>query len=137
MSGRIIDRKWVRVAIACASLLAILSCAAPQRLVSISVTPATVVFGAPDPTLHAQLTATGTYEHPPATKDITNQVTWTSSITQVAQVSSTGLLSPSTYCGVSPITASLLTNTPKGNVITGTMNVTVNGSASGCPSGAP
>jgi hypothetical protein len=117
----------------CAGMLPILSCAAPQKLVSIAVTPATVVFGAPDSTLHAQLTATGTYEHPPATKDLTSQVTWTSAITQVAQVSSTGLVSPNTNCGVSPITASFLTNTPKGNLITGTMNVTVNGTAPGCP----
>jgi hypothetical protein len=128
-------RKWLGLVAICASVLPTLSCATGQQLVSINVTPATVVFGAADPALFAQLTATGVYTHPPATKDITSQVTWTSNIVQVAQVSSTGKVTPNTNCGVAGITASMTTNSPSGNVITGTMSVTVNGpSTSGCPS---
>jgi hypothetical protein len=76
--------------------------------------------------------------HPPATKDITNQVTWTSNTVQVAQVTATGKVSPNTNCGTAGVTASLLTNSPTGNVITGATNVTVDGPAgSGCPTTTP
>lgn len=87
------------------------------------------------PALKAQLTATGNYTHPPASKDITTQVTWTSSIAGVAVVDSSGQVSPAGIdCGVTNITASLKTNDPTGNIITGTMNVTVDGPvADNCP----
>lgn len=127
--------KWLGLIAICAAAFPVAGCSSGQQLLSISVTPATVVFGGADPALFAQLTATGTYRHPPATKDITNQVIWSSSIPQVAVVSSTGKVSPSTNCGVSNITAALTTNSPTGNVVSGTMSVTVNGPASeGCPS---
>jgi len=125
-----------KLTVICFAVLLLPSCGSSQRLVGINVTPATVTFGSANPTLNAQLTATGVYTHPPATKDITTQVTWASSIAGVAVVDSTGKLSPTgTDCGISNITASLTTNDPTGNVITGTMMVTVNGpSADGCPS---
>lgn len=111
-------------------------CSTGQRLVGINVSPATVVFGSASPALSAQLTATGVYTHPPATKDITNQVTWSSSIVGVAVVNSSGVVSPAGIdCGVTDITASFKTNDPTGNVIGGTMTVTVDGPAgSNCPS---
>lgn len=124
--------------VALAVAIEILGCGSNQKLESINVTPTTIIFGAADPALHAQLTATGVYIHPPATKDITNQVTWASSITQVAQVSSTGLVSPNTNCGVANISASLTTNQPNGNVVSGTATVTVDGPASSnCPTTPP
>lgn len=117
--------KWLGGFVVCGLAVA-LGCSSGQQLESISVTPATVTFGAADPALKAQLTATGTYSHPPATKNITDQVTWTSDITQVAQVTSAGSVSPAgTNCGLAGITASLQTNMPTGNVVSGTMNVTV------------
>jgi hypothetical protein len=131
------NRNCLKALLICSATLVIPSCGTGQRLVGIQVTPATVVFGGADPSLFAQLTATGSYTHPPATKDITNQVTWASSIVQVAQVTSSGKVSPSSNCGVSTITANLTTNDPTGNVITGTMSVTVNGTNPGCPSAAP
>jgi len=131
------NRNWFKVLLICCATLVIPGCGSGQKLVGIQVTPATIVFGGPDPSLFAQLTATGTYTHPPATKDITNQVTWASSVTQVAQVTSSGKVTPSTNCGVSTVTASLTTNDPTGNVITGTMSVTVDGTAAGCPSISP
>jgi len=111
------------------------SCGSNQQLLSINVTPATVIFGSTNPALHAQLTATGIYTHPPATKDITTQVTWSSSIAGVAVVDSTGQVSPAgADCGVAGITASLKTNNPTGNIVTGTMSVTVDGpAANNCP----
>lgn len=130
--------KSLSVAGLCIAMVWLPSCGTGQRLVSIQVTPATVTFGSADPSLQAQLTATGTYIHPPATKDITAQVTWTSDITQVAQVTSAGIVSPNQGCGVANITATVVTNKPTGNEVSGTMAVTVNGpSADGCPSGTP
>jgi hypothetical protein len=131
------NRNWFNLLLICSAALFVSSCGSGQQLVGISVTPASVVFGGTDPSLFVQLTATGSYIHPPATKNITNQVTWTSSVVQVAQVTATGKVSPSTDCGVAGITASLLTNHPSGNVITGTTSVTVDGTASNCPSLTP
>jgi hypothetical protein len=131
------NRNWFSLPLIWAAALFVTGCSSGQQLVGISVTPATVVFGGADPTLFAQLTATGVYVHPPATKDITNQVTWTSNISEVAQVTSTGKVSPNVDCGVTPINASLVTNSPTGNVITGTMSVTVDGTAPGCPNTTP
>jgi hypothetical protein len=132
------NRNWFNLLLICSAALFIPSCGTGQQLVGIQVTPATVVFGSADPALFAQLTAIGSYAHPPATKDITNQVTWTSNIVEVAQVTSTGKVSPNLDCGVAGITASLVTNSPTGNIITGTMSVTVDGPAlSGCPTTPP
>jgi hypothetical protein len=132
------NQNWLKLLLICFAALFIPSCGTGQRLVGIQVTPATVVFGGVDPTLFAQLTAIGSYAHPPATKDITNKVAWTSNIVQVAQVTSAGKVSPNVACGVAGITASLVTNDPSGNVITGTMSVTVDGPpGSGCPNTPP
>jgi hypothetical protein len=130
--------KWSGLVAIWAAATLLPSCGSNQHLLSINVTPAAVVFGAADPALFAQLTATGVYEHPPATKDLTSQVTWASSVTLVAQVTSAGKVTPNTNCGVSTVTASLTTNDPTGNVITGTTSVTVDGpSINNCPTTTP
>jgi len=94
------SRKWISFSIlvlVAVSLLSVSSCGDPQELVSINVQPGTETFGATnipvsaDAGLQVQLRALGTYVHPPVTKDITNQVTWTSNDTQMVTVSSTGL----------------------------------------------
>jgi hypothetical protein len=132
------SRNWFYLLVICSATMFVPGCGTGQQLVGINVTPATVVFGSVNPTLFAQLTATGSYIHPPATKDITSQVTWTSNIVQVAQVTATGKVSPTSDCGVAGITASFVTNHPSGNVITGTMSVTVDGpQTSGCPTTPP
>jgi hypothetical protein len=132
------NRKWLKLLLICSASVVIPSCGTGQQLVGITVTPSNVVFGGIDPGLFAQLTATGSYAHPPATKDITSQVTWSSNIVQVAQVTSSGKVSPNVACGVTPVTASLLTNSPTGNLITGTTSVTVDGPpGSGCPATTP
>jgi hypothetical protein len=134
------NRKWLRVVSLLATLccvVALPSCGNKQKLVSITVNPAAgIVFGSPDPALFAQLTATGVYVHPPATKDITNQVTWASDVTLVALVSSSGIVTPNTACGVSNITASMKTSSPTGNIISGTTTVTVDGPTP-CPNVTP
>jgi hypothetical protein len=132
--------KWLRVACLLAtvfSAIALPSCGSKQKLVGITVNPSGgIVFGAVDPALFAQLTATGTYIHPPATKDITDLVTWTSDITEVALVSSTGVVTPNVACGVANVTASLKTHSPTGNIISGTVAITVDGPTP-CPNKSP
>jgi hypothetical protein len=130
-------RKTLGLLLICSIPLFVAGCGTGQQLVGITINPATVVFGSTDPALFAQLTAMGTYTHPPATKDITNQVTWTSNIVEVAQVSSTGKVTPNVACGVTPINATMVTNSPTGNEITGTMSVTVDGTAASCPTTTP
>ncbi|MGO9125047.1 MAG: hypothetical protein ACLP6G_09160 [Terriglobales bacterium] len=130
--------KWSGLVALLAAAALLPSCGSGQQLLSINITPAAVVFGSTDPRLFAQLTATGVYGHPPATKDLTSQVAWASSLTLVAQVTNTGKVSPSTDCGVSTVMASFTTNDPTGNVVTGTMSVTVDGpSIQNCPTTVP
>jgi len=133
------NRKWLALIAIAAAALPIPGCGSSQQLLTITVSPTTATFGSAVPAgvgqNGIQLTALGTYAHPPATKDLTNQVTWTSSIPAVANVNATGLLTAGPNCGVAGISASLLTNQPTGNVVIGTMTATVNGpAAEGCPS---
>jgi len=134
------NRKWLAVGCLLGiafCLIGLPSCGSKQKLVAITVNPSGgIVFGSINPALFAQLTATGTYIHPPATKDITDQVTWTSDVTEVAVVNSAGVVTPNVACGVSNITASLKTNDPTGNIISGTTTVTVDG-PSPCQSVSP
>src|SRR6266404_2266254 len=63
-------------------LVALSSCAHDQQLVSIAIVPTEETFGDAttpvflDAGASVQLRATGTYIHPPVTKDITAQVQW-------------------------------------------------------------
>ncbi|MGA9389932.1 MAG: Ig-like domain-containing protein [Candidatus Sulfotelmatobacter sp.] len=106
-----------------ASLISTVSCAHDQQLVSISVEPGTETFGSSntpvndDAGLTVQLRAIGTYIHPPVTKDITNQVTWTSNDTQMVTVNSTGLVTATgDTCGGSIVSATVQTNTSSGEI---------------------
>jgi hypothetical protein len=137
--GEVMKRTVLGLTAICTTLMLIPSCGSKQRLVAINITPAAVVFGSANPALSAQLTAIGEYSHPPATKDLTALVTWSSNITGVAVVNSSGVVSPAgSDCGVTNITATYKTNAPTGNIITGTMNVTVDGpSALNCPTTTP
>lgn len=135
------SRKWFALAaliIIAISLLSVSSCGDPQELVSIAVQPGTETFGASDIPVSAdagltvQLRALGTYIHPPVTKDITNQVTWTSNDTQMVTVSSTGLATATGgTCGGTLISATLQTNadgsgvSSSGAIVTGYMTANV------------
>ena len=118
-----------------ASLVAGLSCAHDQELQSIEIRPASQSFGATnipvilDAGLQVQLRALGHYIHPPVTKDITNEVTWASSDTQMVTVNSAGLISATgNVCGASIISATLKTNSDasgrssSGAIVTGSMS---------------
>jgi List-Bact-rpt repeat protein len=122
------------------------SCAHDQELVSIAIQPSSETFGAANipvsanAGLNVQLRALGTYIHPPVTKDITNQVTWSSNDTQMLTVDSSGLLTATGLtCGSSLISATVTTNhssggrSSSGAIVTGsiTANVVCFGSGSG------
>jgi len=126
-----------------AFLVTALSCARDQQLVSITIQPDTETFGAAniplsaDAGLSVQLEALGTYIHPPVTKDITNQVTWSSNTPEMVTVDPTGLLTATGLaCGNALVSATVKTNSDAGNrsssgaIVTGFMTANVV-----CPTG--
>jgi hypothetical protein len=86
-------------------LVFVLSCGHPTTMVSMSVTPSTAtVLGIGD-IIPVQYTAYGTFIHPSETRNVTTEVTWTSSVLQVATVNN-GLVTPAGIaCGGTTITA--------------------------------
>jgi hypothetical protein len=135
------NRKWwsivVLVALA-ALLLGVNSCGHSQQLVSIQIQPTVETFGSSTTPLidnaggQVQLRALGTYIHPPVTKDITSEVTWSSNTPQMFTVSSSGLLTATgESCGGTLISATVTTNSSSGGlsssgaVVTGYMTANV------------
>lgn len=122
-----------------AFLLSTLSaCGHDQQLESITVIPAVENFGATnipvslDAQLSVHLRALGSYIHPPVTKDITNQVTWTSNTPDMVTVDATGVATPTgRACGGTIITATIVTNhsdgaiSSTGALVTGSMTANV------------
>jgi len=131
------SRKWFSILalIATATFLVnVSSCGYNQHLVSILIAPSGATFGAIDPSLYVNFTASGTYIHPPATKDITSLVTWQSDTPQVAQVTSAGVVSPNTDCGTANVYATFY-DSPN-QVTSNSALITVDGPLSdGCPQG--
>jgi hypothetical protein len=132
------SRRWLQLICVCLASAIILSCGHDQQLVSIAVTPTTETFGAAnipvsaDTGLHVQLRAIGTYIHPPVTKDITDQATWTSNTPQMITVNSSGVITATGgACGSTLVSATVTTNTSTGNIsssgaiVTGTMTANV------------
>jgi hypothetical protein len=114
------------------------SCAHDQQLTSINVQPNTQNFGAANIPVSAnagatvQLRALGSYIHPPVTKDITTQVSWTSNTPEMVTVSSTGLLTATGLaCGSALVSATITTNKSTGDlsssgaIVTGNMTANV------------
>jgi hypothetical protein len=115
-------------------LLSLNSCARSQRLVAITVQPGSGTFAAVDPTAFFDFKAFGTYIHPPATVDLTTQVTWQTDNPQVVQVTSAGVVSPNTNCGIAQVFATF--HQGSNDVVSNSSTVTVDGPASlGCPQG--
>ena len=134
------------------AILSLPSCGHDQKVVGLTITPTTSTFQSPgftpppaNPT--QQYTATATYIHPPATKDVTNEATWTVD-NGVATMSSPGLFSASPPpvgsppgtpgpCGVADISASVPEGTGgSGNIVIAIATITVNNSADPlCPGG--
>jgi Bacterial Ig-like domain (group 2) len=120
------SRKWVSLAalfIVGGLLFSLASCGRDQELVSIQVQPTSETFGTSntpvgmDAGLTVQLRALGTYIHPPVTKDITSQVTWTSNDTQMVTVDSSGVLTATGIaCGSSLVSATVKTGKSSGGL---------------------
>lgn len=133
--------KWcsVGVLISVATLfLSISSCGEPQELVSIAVSPETETFGASNIPVSAlagaqvHLSAIGTYVHPPVSKNITSQVTWTSNTPQMVTVDSSGVITVvGGPCGATLVSATVQTNadtsgvSSQGAIVTGYMTANV------------
>ena len=134
--------KWWSIAVLVAvagMLLGVNSCGHSQQLVSIQVQPSVQTVGTSttpiieDAGAQVQLRALGTYIHPPVTKDITNQVTWSSNTPQMFTVdAATGLLTATgESCGGTLVSATVNTNTSAGGisssgaVVTGFMTANV------------
>jgi hypothetical protein len=138
------SRKWFSIIALIATatfLLNVSSCGFNQHLVSIQIAPTSATFGSAtpvgsSPSEFLYFGATGTYEHPPKTIDVTNLVTWGTDNPQVVQISSTGTASPGTGCGVANISASYF-DSPN-LVVSNPSTVTVDGPASlGCTPAGP
>lgn len=68
--------------LALGAALSLPSCGHDEKLVSIAVTPTTAIYPSPDSSA-VDFRAYGTYIHPPSTKDISGQVTWTTDVTEL------------------------------------------------------
>ncbi len=117
--------------VAVGAALSLPSCGHDQKLVSITITPATSTFlepysPPPPPNPTEQYTAIGTYIHPPATKDVTNQATWKVD-DGVVTMSAPGLFTAApNYCGGGNISASVPEGTGgASNIVTAYATVTV------------
>src|SRR5262249_29633123 len=123
---KFMSRKRLRFALLFAGVLCVIglpSCGHEQQLTSITIQPSTETFGAADipvgedAGLNVQLRALGNYIHPPVTKDITNQVTWTSNTPNMVTVDSNGLLTVTGLaCGSALVSATITTNHSTGNI---------------------
>ena len=114
------------------------ACGHDQQLESITVIPAVENFGSTktplmdDAGLNVQLRALGSYIHPPVTKDITSQVTWTSNTPQMVTVDANGVITATGLaCGGTIISATIVTNhsdgaiSSTGALVTGSMTANV------------
>jgi hypothetical protein len=132
--------------------LALPSCGHDQKLVSLTITPTTYTFLEPGftpslPNSTEQYTATATYIHPPATKDVTSQATWKID-NGIVTMSTSGLYTPTPPpagsppntpgpCGVGDISASVPEGTGgSSNVVIAVATVTVDDPSNVlCPGG--
>ena len=110
---------------------ALVACGTPQGLDSVSVSPASQSLTVGQ---SVQFTATGTYGNAnhPSTQNITNSVTWTSSLPTVATVNASGLAT-AVSAGTAAITASA---TGYAGPISSSAGLTVAGSGGGVSNGS-
>jgi uncharacterized protein YjdB len=83
----------------------LIGCGHPTQLVEMSLNPTTATVIGRGVQGQVQFTAYGRFIHPDETRDISTQVTWTSSIPDVATVDSKGLVTSGLACGSTTITA--------------------------------
>jgi hypothetical protein len=119
-------------------LLFALSCGHPTQMVSMSISPsASTVIGITS-RIPVQYSAYGTYIHPAETRDVTKEVTWSSSVPMVATVSNGLVIPTGAACGGTLITATagkdLVGQGSYAKVITATATFTVaDPTIEGCP----
>jgi Big-like domain-containing protein len=103
------------------------SCARDQQLTAITVQPNNVTFEGVGAAV--QMTALGTYEHPFATKDITNIVQWSVDVKNLATVTNGGLVTAINVCGSGNVIARYEhpPGTPSGSVAIGTAAIAGSG----------
>ncbi len=89
-----------------------------NTLLSIQVIPDSQAVNQPNET--AQYIAIGTYSGTPATQDVTNQVTWSSSDVRIATINSAGLATAVGDCGAGQTTITALAPPSSGTAVTGT-----------------
>jgi len=120
------------------AVLSLPSCGHSQKLVSLEIQPATFTFLEPYPTTGTeQYTAIGTYIHPPATMNVTNQATWKID-DGVVTLTAPGLFTPAPgFCGGGNISATVPEGTGgASNIMIAYATVTVNNPAvATCPGG--
>lgn len=116
----------------CSLLMGLLSCARDQELISIAIQPSTEMFGAANIPVSAnagstvQLRALGSFIHPPVTKDVTTQATWTSNTPDIATVDANGLLTAAGLaCGNALISATIKAGPSSGSIVTSNMTANV------------
>ncbi|HSZ61350.1 MAG TPA: hypothetical protein VK828_06115 [Terriglobales bacterium] len=126
--------------VAVGAVLSLPSCGHDKKLVSIQVQPSTFTFLQPNSGQTINYHAYGTYIHPPATMEITSQVTWgVLGLADVATIgASTGTVTTQGGCGVSGISATAPEGTGgASNIVVGYGTVTVDNPAIlSCPGGS-
>lgn len=123
-------RRYIGLALgtvmAIGAALSLPSCGHDQKLTSIQIQPPTFTFLVADADQTEQMTALGTYIHPPETRDITSIATW--KVDDGVVTVDAGVLTTigNGVCGGGNITASSPEGTGgSGNIITGYATVTV------------
>jgi hypothetical protein len=94
------SRKWLSILalIAAATFFfSLSSCGFNQHLISIQVVPPGATFNSVGSSIVFK--AMGTYEHPPAVKDITNVVTWSVDSQNLVSITDTSLVTALSICG--------------------------------------
>lgn len=122
--------------VAMGAVLSLPSCGHDQKLESISISPATVTYQTPQ-SVPAVLKAYGTYIHPPATKDISAEVTWGSDVPQMlvlTPLTDGEQVGPNGVCGIADVSATAPEGTGgSGNIVVGYATMTIDGSQPTCP----
>jgi hypothetical protein len=99
--------KWFSILaliVAATFFFSLSSCGFNQHLVSIQVVPPGATFNSVGSSIVFK--AMGTYEHPPATKDITDEVTWSVDSQNLVSITNTSLVTALSICGSGNLYAS-------------------------------
>ena len=122
--------------VAVGAALSLPSCGHDQKLVSLTVQPsAGFIFSQATAGATGEFTATASYIHPPATKDVTSQATW--AVDDDVVGINAGVVTTNGNCGTANVSATMPEGTGgASNIVIGYSFVTVNNPAvATCPGG--